>query len=143
MPISPRRVAGSTYLRTLKKKTYSTFKRHDCMEGKSVADERGRRERKFSERRRSEALVRERNVSEEVSGRAMRKLFCNRLHRKKRSFGQFSLDVKTLIRVSKYIFRAVFRKNVIFIEFSPDTRKYGSKEKRLRGFQSYSVTGKL
>lgn len=59
MPISPRRVAGSTYLRTLKKKTYSTFKRHDCMEGKSVADERGRRERKFSERRRSEALVRE------------------------------------------------------------------------------------
>lgn len=29
------------------------------MEGKSVADERGRRERKFSERRRSEALVRE------------------------------------------------------------------------------------
>lgn len=81
------------------------------MEGKSVADERGRRERKFSERRRSEALVRERNVSEEVSGRAMRKLFCNRLHRKKkRSFGQFSLDVKTLIRVSEYIFRAVFRK---------------------------------
>lgn len=54
------------------------------MEGKSVADERGRRERKFSERRRSEALVRERNVSEEVSGRAMRKLFCNRLHRKKK-----------------------------------------------------------
>lgn len=95
-----------------------------------MADERGRRERKFSERRRSEALVRERNVSEEVSGRAMRKLFCNRLHRKKkRSFGQFSLDVKTLIRVSEYIFRAVFRKNVIFIEFSPDTRKYGSKEK--------------
>lgn len=36
-----------------------------------MADERGRRERKFSERRRSEALVRERNVSEEVSGRAM------------------------------------------------------------------------
>lgn len=34
MPISPRRVAGSTYLRTLKKKTYSTFKKHDCMEGK-------------------------------------------------------------------------------------------------------------
>lgn len=67
-----------------KKKTYSTFKKHDCMEGKSVADERGRRERKFSERRRSEALVRERNVSEEVSGRAMRKLFCNRLHRKKK-----------------------------------------------------------
>lgn len=99
------------------------------MEGKSVADERGRRERKFSERRRSEALVREECERGGFRTSDEKVILQQVAQKKKRSFGQFSLDVKTLIRVSEYIFRAVFRKNEIFIEFSPDTQKYGSKEK--------------
>lgn len=97
---SPRRVAGSTYLRTFKHK--STFK-YDCMEGLRAADKDGQKERGSPVRRRRRRRDEEERIekmTEEVLSLSDRKVILQQVAQR-RSFGQFSLDVKTLIRVSE------------------------------------------
>ena len=86
----------------------------------------------------------ERDVSDEkVSGRVTRKLFATGcIEKKKRSFGQFSLDVKTLIRVSESFSELCLEKMWFLLNSVQIHKNMEAKKERQRRFQSYSVAAK-